>query len=178
MVLEKTLESPLDCKEIQPKESILKEISPGCSLEGLMLKLKLQCFGHLMRRTDIFEKTWCWERLRVGGEGDNRGWDGWMASSTQWKWVWVSSGNWWWMGKPGVPQSMGLQRAGRDRATGLNWTVSWHHCCCFIKEHLSPVLADAQAKASPGNKQKTGFSWFFFFFFPCTISWLLLYHMN
>ena len=71
-------------------QSILKEISPGCSLEGLMLKLKLQSFGHLMQRADSFEKTWCWERLRAGGEGDDRGWDGWMASLTQWTWVWVN----------------------------------------------------------------------------------------
>ena len=64
-------------------QSILKETSPGCSLEGLMLKLKLQSFGHLMQRADSFEKNWCWERLRAG-EGDDRGWDGWMASRTQW----------------------------------------------------------------------------------------------
>ena len=83
VVLEKTLESPLDCKEIQP---VLPN-SPGCSLEGLTLKLKLQYFGHLMRRADSFEKTWCWERLRAGGEGDDRGWDGWMASPTRWTWV-------------------------------------------------------------------------------------------
>ena len=74
--------------------SVLKEISPEYSLEGLMLKLKLQYVGHLMRRTDSLEKPWCWERLKVGGEGDNRGWDGWMASSTRWTWVWVSSGSW------------------------------------------------------------------------------------
>ena len=57
-------------------QSILKEISPGCSLEGLMLKLKLQYFGHLMRRADSFKRSWCWEGLRAGGEGDDRGWDG------------------------------------------------------------------------------------------------------
>jgi len=74
-------------------QSILKEISPEYSLEGLMLKLKLQYFGHLMQRADSFEKTWCWERLKAGGEGDNRGWDGWMASPTQWTWVWASSGS-------------------------------------------------------------------------------------
>ena len=68
-------------------QSILKEISPECSLEGLMLKLKFQYFGHLMWRADSFEKTWCWERLRAGGEGDNRGWDHWMASLTRWTWV-------------------------------------------------------------------------------------------
>ena len=65
-------------------QCILKEISPGCSLEGLMSKLKLQYFCHLMRRADSFEKTWCWKRLRAGGEGDDRGWDGWMASPIQW----------------------------------------------------------------------------------------------
>ena len=65
-------------------QSILKEISPECSLQGLMLKLKLQYFGLLMQRADSFEKSWCWERLRAGGEGDDRGWDGWMASLTQW----------------------------------------------------------------------------------------------
>ena len=68
-------------------QSILKEISPGCSLESLMLKLKLQYFGHLIQRGDSLEKTWCWERLRAGGEGDDRGWDGWMASLTRWTWV-------------------------------------------------------------------------------------------
>ena len=71
MVLEKTLESPLDCKEIQPV--ILKEISPGCSLEGLMLKLKLQYFGYLMRRTDLLEKTLLLGKIEGRGEGDNRG---------------------------------------------------------------------------------------------------------
>ena len=73
-------------------QSILKEISPECSLEGLMLKLKLQYFGHLVRRADSLEKTWCWERLRAGGEGDDRIWDGWMASPTQWAWVWIGDG--------------------------------------------------------------------------------------
>ena len=74
MVLEKTLESPLDCKEIQPVNP--KGDSPGCSLEGLMLKLKLQYFGHLMRGADSFEKTLMLGRLKAGGEGDNRGCDG------------------------------------------------------------------------------------------------------
>ena len=76
------------------KQSILKEISPGCSLEGLMLNRKLQYFGHLMRRADSFERPWCWERLKAGGEGDDRGWDGWMALPTQWTWIWASSESW------------------------------------------------------------------------------------
>ena len=62
------------------------------------------------------KRPWCWERSRAG-EGDDRGWDGWMASPTQWTWVWVNSGSWWWTGKPGVLQSMGSQRVGQDRAT-------------------------------------------------------------
>ena len=108
-------------------QSILKEISPEYSLEGLMLKLKLQYFGHLMRRTDSLEKPWCWERLRAGGEGDDRWWNGWMASSTQWTWVWVSSGSWWWTGKPGMLQSMGSQRAGNNWVTelNLNWSLTF-----------------------------------------------------
>ena len=88
-------------------QSILKEISPEYSLEGLMLKL--QYFGHLMWRTDS-ERPWCWERLKAGGEGDDRGWDGWMASLTWWTWIWASSGRWWWTGKLGVLQSLGWQR--------------------------------------------------------------------
>ena len=68
------------------------------------------------------QRPWCWERLRAGGQGDGRGWDGWMASPTQWTWVWVNSGSWWWTGRPGMLQFMGLQRVGHDWATELNWT--------------------------------------------------------
>ena len=68
------------------------------------------------------KRPWCWERLRAGGEGDNRGWDGWMASLTQWTWVWVNSGSWWWTGKPDVLLFMGSQKVGYYWATELNWT--------------------------------------------------------
>ena len=101
-------------------QSILKEISPGCSLVGLMLKLKLQYFGHLMWRADSLEKTLMLGRLRARGEGDNRGWDGWVASPTRWTWVWVDSGSWWWTERPGVLQLMGSQRVEHDWATELN----------------------------------------------------------
>ena len=67
---------------------------------------------------------WCWGRLRAGGQGDNRGWDGWMASPTQWTWVWVNSGSWWWTGRPDVLQFMGSQRVRHDWATELNWTFT------------------------------------------------------
>ena len=103
-------------------QSVLKEMSPGISLEGMMLKLKLQYFGHLMRRVDSLEKTLSWEGLGAGGEGDDRGWDGWMASLTWRTWVWVNSGSWWWTGRPGVLRFMRLQTVGHDWATELNWT--------------------------------------------------------
>ena len=99
-------------------KSILKEISPGCSLEGLMLKLKLQYFGYLMRKI-----PWCWEGLGAGGEGDDRGWDGWMASLIRWTWVWINSGSWWWTGRPGVLWFMGSQRFEHDWVTELNWKM-------------------------------------------------------
>ena len=104
-------------------QSILKEISPGCSLEALVLKLKLQYFGHLMWRTDswhLMRRPWCWERLKEGGEGDNRGRDGWMASLTGWTWVW---------GAPGVDDGQGGQvccgswcHNELDVTEWLNWT--------------------------------------------------------
>ena len=103
-------------------QSILKEISPGCSLEGLILKLKLQYFGHLMWRADSLKRPWCWERLRAG-EGDDRGWDGWMASLTQRIWVRVDSRGWWRTGRPGVLWFMESQRVIHDWATELNWMV-------------------------------------------------------
>ena len=74
-----------------------------------MLKLKLQYFGYLMGRTDSWKEFWCWEKLKAGGEGDDRGCDGWMASPTRWTWVWASSGSWWWTRKPGAWQSTGLK---------------------------------------------------------------------
>ena len=74
-------------------QSILKEISPGCSLEGLILRLKLQTLATWCEELIHWKRPWCWERLKVGGEGDDRGWDGWRASPTQETWVWVSSGS-------------------------------------------------------------------------------------
>ena len=112
------------CTLRRSNQSTLKEISPECSLEGLMLKLKLQYFGHLVWRTESLKRPWCWERLKVGGEGDDRGWDCWMASPTQWTWVWVISRSWWWTGKTGMLQSMGPQSQTRlSDWTKLNWVL-------------------------------------------------------
>ena len=107
-------------------QSILKEISPGISLEGLMLKLKLQYFGHLIRRVDSFKGAWCWEGLGAG-EGNDRGWDGWMASQTRWTWVWVNSGSWWWTGGLACCDSCGRKESTRlSDWTELNWDSSYH----------------------------------------------------
>ena len=102
--------------------SILKEISPECSLEGLMLKLKLQYFGHLMRRVDSFEKTLMLRKFEGRRRRGDRVWDGWMASLTQWTWVSVNSGSWWLTGRPGVLRFMGSQRVGHNWVTELNLT--------------------------------------------------------
>ena len=102
------LRVPWTTKRSNP--SILMEISPEYSLEGLMLKLKLQYFGHLMWRTDSLEKTLMLGKIEGRRRSDDRGLDGWMASSTQWRWVWAGSRSWWWTGKPGELQSMGSQR--------------------------------------------------------------------
>ena len=142
VVLDKTLESPLDCKEIQP-------VHPKGDQSWVFIG-----------RTDVeaetpilwppYVKSWCWERLRAGGEEDNREWDGWMASLTWWTWVWVNFGSLWWTERPGVLRFMGSQRVGHDwtewteymsykqiapsyffnslsYTAGLHWTSTWWH---------------------------------------------------
>ena len=104
-------------------QSILREISPEYSLEELMLKL--QYFGHLT----YWKRPWCQERLKAGGEWDDRGWDGWMTSRTQWTWVLASSRSWRWTGKPDVLQSMGSQRVGHHWATELLLFLDLSWCC-------------------------------------------------
>ena len=115
-------------------QSILKEISPGCSLEGLMLKLKLNTLATWWEELTHWKRPWFWERLRAEGEGNNRGWDGWRESLTQRMWVWVNSGSWWWTGRPGVLQSMGSQRIRHNWVTVLNW---YPFESCFSL-HISP----------------------------------------
>ena len=95
-------------------QSILKEISPEYSLEG---SWNSSSWATWCEELIHWKRPWCWEELKVGGEGDDRGWDGWMLSLTRWIWVWVNSGSWWWMGRPGVLQSMRSQRVGHNWAT-------------------------------------------------------------
>ena len=118
VMLEKTLESPLDCKEIQP-------VHPKGDQSWVFIG-RTDCWGWNSNTLATWwedlthlKRPWCWERLRAGGKGDNRGWDGWMASPIQWAWVWVNSVSWWWTGGPDRLQSMWLQRVGHDWATEL-----------------------------------------------------------
>ena len=109
-------------------QSILKEISLVCSLEGMMLKgWNSSTLATSCRKLTHWKRLWYWEGLGAGGEGDDRGWDGWMASRTQWTQVWVNSGSWWQTGRPGVLRFMGSQRVGRDWATELNWREKQSH---------------------------------------------------
>ena len=117
LVLEKTLESPLDCKEIQ---SVLNVHWKNWCWSWNSKTLATWC-----KELTHLKRPWCWERLKAGGERDDRGWDGWMASPTQWTWVWVNSKSWWWTGKPVVLESMESQRVGQDWATELKWT-DWY----------------------------------------------------
>ena len=118
VVLQKTLKSPLDSKEIQPVHPKGNEswIFIGrWSWNSNTVATWCEELTHLKR-------PWCWERLKAGGEGDDREWDGWMASPTRWTWVWVDSGSWWWTGRPGVPpMSMGSHGAGHNWVTELNY---------------------------------------------------------
>ena len=111
-------------------QSILKEGNPECPLEGLMLKLKLQYFGHLMWRADSLEETLMLGKIEGRRRRDDRGWDGWMASLAQWIWVWVNSGRHWKTEKSEVLQFMGLQRVPGDLVTEEqqygSWNILWH----------------------------------------------------
>ena len=120
VVLEKTLESPLDYyKEIQP-------VHPKGGQSWVFFgRTDVEAETPILWSPDakiwLIGKDWCWEILKTGGDGHDSGWDGWMASPTQWTWVWVNSGGWWWTGRPGVLQSMGLQRVRHNWAIELNW---------------------------------------------------------
>ena len=122
VVLEKALDSPLDCKEIQPVHS--KGDQSWVFWKDWCWSWNSNTLVTWCIELSYLKRPWCWERLRAGGEGDDRGWDGWMASLTRWTWVWVDSGSWWWTGRPGVLWFMGLQRVRHDWVTELNW-MNW-----------------------------------------------------
>jgi len=101
-------------------QSVLKEINLNIHWKDWCWSWNSNTLATWCKELTHWKRPWCWARLKAGGEGDNRGWDGWMASLTPWTWVWASSGSWWWTGRPGVLQSMGSQRVRHDWATELN----------------------------------------------------------
>ena len=109
-------------QEVNCNQSILKEIHPKYLLEGLMLKMKLQYFGYLMLRTDSLDKILMLGRLKAGGEGNDGGWDGWVASLAWWTWVWASSEIWWWVGSLACCRPRGHKESYKTER--LNWTES------------------------------------------------------
>ena len=149
VALEKTLESPLDWKEIKP-------VHPKSDQSWIFIwRTHAEAEAPILWPLDVkklthWKRPWCWERLKAGGEGDDRGWNGWMVSPTQWTWLWASSRSWWWTEKPGVLQSMGLQRVRHDWATELNcnqprqirrwagnsawWCYWWPQWRCWVSE--------------------------------------------
>ena len=120
-MLEKTLETPLDCKDIQPVHP-KGDQSWVFILKDWYWSWNSNTLATWCEELTHWKRPWCWERFGAGGEGDDRGWDGWMASPTRWTWVWVNSGSWWWTGRPGMLCFMGLQRVGHDWMTEQNWT--------------------------------------------------------
>ena len=114
-----------------------------------------------------FKRPWCWEGWRSGGEGDNRGWFGWMASPTQWTWVWMDFGSWWGTGWPGVLRFIGSQRVGHDCATELRWLNVWtqfkSQCCGVIVLQVNKInkIFKKSRKASSAPLSIFTFQWLF-----------------
>ena len=122
-MLEKTLESPLDCREI-------KLVHPKGNQSWIFIgRTDAEAKAPILwppEELTHWKRPWCWEKLKAGGEGGEGGRDGWMASPTQWTWVWVNSGSWWWTERPGMLQPMGSQIVGHDWETELNWTEDYN----------------------------------------------------
>ena len=131
VALEKILESPLECKESQP-------VNPKGNQSWIFIgrsdaETETPILWPPREELTHWKRLWCWEGLGAGGKGDDRRWDGWMASPTWWTWVWVNSRRWWWTGRPGVLQFMGSQRVGHDWVTELNFKclINLGHYFCY-----------------------------------------------
>ena len=168
MVLEKVL-------QVHWKGLGRKEIRPENMLEGL--KLKLQSLTTWCEELTHWKRPWCWERLKAGGEGDDRGWDGWIASLSWWTWVWVNSGSWWWTGRPGVLQSMGSQRVRHHWATELNW-IFYSFLNLIFKVDLSKFYT---VSIGYFERERDIYIIYFYLEYSCftMLCWFLLYsNMN
>ena len=139
LVLEKTVESPLDCKEIQSVPS--KGDQPWVFIGKTDVEAETPILLLPNAELTHWKRLWCWQGLGSGGEGDDKGWDGWMSSLTRWTWVWVNSGSCWWTGRPGMLQFMGSQGVGHDWATELEDDDPWKRALSF---HSNSVFVDLE----------------------------------
>ena len=146
--LEKTPERPLDCKEIQTVH--YEGDQPWRFFGRNDAKAETPVLWTPHEKSWLIGKDWCWEGLGSGGEGDDRGWDGWMASLTRWTWVWVNSGRWWRTGRPGMLRFMGSQRVGHDWATKLKLKM----ISCFFIEMLIPYKFTRFVIDAPPKKER------------------------
>ena len=128
------------CKEVQP-------VHPKGDQSWVFIgRTDVDALATWCEELTRLKRAWCWERLRAGGEGDARGWDGWMASPTRWTWVWVDSRRWWWTGSPGVLWFMGSQRVGHDWATELSdqncssLLPNYQKYCCLENDWLEVLI--------------------------------------
>ena len=143
VVLEKTLESPLDCKEIKPVHLRGRSVL-GVHWKNWCWSWTSSTLATSWEELTDWKRPWCWEGLGAGGEGDDGGWDGWMASPTWWTWVWVNSRSWRRTGRPGMLQFMGSQRVRHDWVTELNWIwaiVSSQSCFWWLYRTSLPSAA-------------------------------------
>ena len=132
------------CTAKRSNQSILKEISPGCSLEGLMLSWNSNTLATSCEELTHWKRPWCWEGLGTGGEGDDRGWDGWMASSTRCTWVWVKSRSWWRTGRPGVQSRTWL--SDWTKLNILHWFKKENRCFYFVFKDLPCLVRNCKRK--------------------------------
>ena len=135
---------------LKPRSVILND-NAEYSLEGLMLKLNSNTLATWCEESAHWKRPWCWERLRAEGEGDDRGWDGWMASPTQWAWVCANSGRWWRTGEPGVLQSLCLQRVRHDLVTEQQQQS--------LSNSPGPKLGISSSLFSVAKARKCDFEW-------------------
>ena len=158
VVLEKNLESPLERKEV--KGVNLKGNQPWIFIGRTNTEWSW-CSNTLAtwcEEITNWKRPWCWKRLRAGGEGDSRRWDGWMPSPSRWTWVCASSRSWWWTGKPGMLKPMGLQRVRHDWATKLNWLESTSaNSHCLVNDF------DKLFKISFDKRNRSFFYWIFLY---------------
>ena len=156
---EKTLESPLDSKTIQPGNPKRYQSVLNIHWKDWCWSWNSNTLATSCQELIHWRRSWCWERLKARGEGDDRGRDGWMASPTQWAWVWVNPRSWWWTGRPGMLQSMGSQRVGHHWATELTDCLAKPNSVVFFSPLPNVLLSNLPPSVQESSSQSSIYSW-------------------